>query len=148
LPIPQNEGSPLIGLPRLLLIFAATLHICRPSSRPQPKDAPCRGDRNPQNVENFRNKLTDGSGDQNLSAVSQPNPAVNLRRTHTLFTKVTKSWLSQCAFTASVKLGNCVLYRRLNNQGAAASWHLRDQFACVTVTTFIYFHTRLLAGLY
>jgi hypothetical protein len=44
-PTPKLEDYPLSAVRDC--IFAATLHIRRPFLHPQPKDAPCRGDRDP-----------------------------------------------------------------------------------------------------
>jgi hypothetical protein len=45
-PTPKLEDHPLSAVRDCLFnVFAATLHIRRPFLHPQPKDAPCRGDR-------------------------------------------------------------------------------------------------------
>jgi len=45
---PQPEGPPLVGCPRLLIQYIRCYPPhCRPFLYPQPKDAPCRGDRDP-----------------------------------------------------------------------------------------------------
>jgi hypothetical protein len=45
-PTPKLEDHPLSAVRDCLFdVFAATLHIRRPFLRPQPEDAPCRGDR-------------------------------------------------------------------------------------------------------
>jgi hypothetical protein len=47
-PTPKLEDHRLSAVRDCLFnVFAATLHICRPFLHPQPKDAPCRGDRDP-----------------------------------------------------------------------------------------------------
>jgi hypothetical protein len=53
-PNPQDGGPPLVGCPRLLI---QCIRSCPPYRRsflhPQPEDAPCRGDRDPQNTESL-----------------------------------------------------------------------------------------------
>jgi hypothetical protein len=47
-PNPQAGGPPLVGCPRLLIQFIHSYPpYRRPFLHPQPKDAPCRGDRDP-----------------------------------------------------------------------------------------------------
>ena len=46
---PQDGGPPLFGCPRLLIQFIrSSPPYRRPFLHPQPQDAPCRGDRDPQ----------------------------------------------------------------------------------------------------
>ena len=48
-PNPRAGGPPLVGCPRLLLQFIRTYPpYRRPFLHPQPEDAPCLGDRDPQ----------------------------------------------------------------------------------------------------
>ena len=48
-PTPEAGGPPLVGSPRLLIRFIRSYPpYRRPFLHPQPKDAPCRGDRYPQ----------------------------------------------------------------------------------------------------
>ena len=48
-PNPQAGGPPLVGCPRLLIRFIRSYPLYRrPFLHPQPEDAPCRGDRDPQ----------------------------------------------------------------------------------------------------
>ena len=48
-PNPQAVGPPLVGCPRLLIQFIRSYPPNRgPLLHPQPEDAPCRGDRDPQ----------------------------------------------------------------------------------------------------
>jgi hypothetical protein len=48
-PNPQAGGPPLVGCPRLLIQFLCSYPpYRRPFLHPQPEDAPCRGDRDPQ----------------------------------------------------------------------------------------------------
>jgi hypothetical protein len=48
-PNPQAGGPPLVGCPRLLIQFIRSYPpYRRPFLHPQPEDAPCRGDRDPQ----------------------------------------------------------------------------------------------------
>jgi hypothetical protein len=55
-PNPQAEGPPLVGCPRLLILF---IHSYPPYRRPflhlQPEDVPCRGDRDPHSWINNTN---------------------------------------------------------------------------------------------
>jgi hypothetical protein len=51
---PKLEDHPLSTAHDCLFnVFAATLHNWRPFLHPQPEDAPCRGDRDPLNVDCF-----------------------------------------------------------------------------------------------
>jgi hypothetical protein len=55
-PTPKLEDHPFSAVRDCLFKgFAATLHTWRPFLHPQPEDAPCRGDRDPLNM--------DGRGD-------------------------------------------------------------------------------------
>jgi hypothetical protein len=50
-PSPKLEDHPLSVVRDCLFnVFAATLHTWRPFLLPQPEDAPCRGDRDPLNM--------------------------------------------------------------------------------------------------
>jgi hypothetical protein len=50
-PTPKLEDHPLLSVRGCLFnIFVATLHSWRPFLHPQPKDAPCYGDRHPLNM--------------------------------------------------------------------------------------------------
>jgi hypothetical protein len=57
-PNSQAGGPPLAGCPRLLI---QCIRSCPPSRRPflhpRPEDAPCRGDRDPQNTTDHSNSL-------------------------------------------------------------------------------------------
>jgi hypothetical protein len=56
-PTPKLEDHPLSAIRDC--IFAATLHIRRPFLHPEPKDAPCCGDRDPLIMATLTNsKLT------------------------------------------------------------------------------------------
>ena len=47
-PIPQAGGPPFVDCPRLLIQYIRSYPpYRRPFLHPQPKDAPCRGDRDP-----------------------------------------------------------------------------------------------------
>jgi hypothetical protein len=51
-PTPKLEDHPLSAVRDFLFnVFAATLHTWRPFLHPQPEDAPCRGGRDPLNME-------------------------------------------------------------------------------------------------
>jgi hypothetical protein len=57
-PTPKLEDHPLSAVrDRLFNVFAATLHIRRPFLHPQPEDAPCRGDRDPESKKNIHYSL-------------------------------------------------------------------------------------------
>jgi hypothetical protein len=51
-PTPKLEDHPLSAVRDCLFnVFATTLHTWRPFLHPQPEDAPCRGDRDPLNMD-------------------------------------------------------------------------------------------------
>jgi hypothetical protein len=53
-PNPQAGGPPLVDCPRLLIQFIHSYPpYRRPFLHPQPKDAPCRGDRDPHSWVHF-----------------------------------------------------------------------------------------------
>ena len=57
-PNPQAGGPPLVGCPRLLIQFIRSHPpYRRPFLHPQPEDAPCRGDRDPQTRNRWVYKL-------------------------------------------------------------------------------------------
>jgi hypothetical protein len=56
-PNPQAGGPPLVGCPRLLIqCICSCPPYRRPFLHPQPEDAPCCGDRDPQNTAIFPNR--------------------------------------------------------------------------------------------
>jgi hypothetical protein len=59
-PNPQAGGPPLVGSPRLLILFIHRIPLYRrPFLRPQHEDAPCHGDRDPLNtvcLESYKEK--------------------------------------------------------------------------------------------
>ena len=59
-PNPQAGGPPLVGCPRLLIQFIRSYPpYRRPFLHPQPEDAPCRGDRDPQTRINLLLQIID-----------------------------------------------------------------------------------------
>ena len=102
-PNPQAEGPPLVGCPRLLIQFIRSYPPYRRRFlHPQPEDAPCRGDRDPQTRDLFETLF----------------PKISLRYTENIFNRSYQNSNREPFDTATCPINTYYVY---SHQGSS-SW--------------------------